>query len=310
MHEAAPAYSTGAILVATEVWASRDPQAAAGLVALGSVNAGLASPVAETGLIRGWYDSGQPGLEAYIQSLGITFERQRALKVFARRAYLRDGPEMLARWAEAISDDDPKFKLDAFRALAKVFADVNPSDAVAWCEAHCDGPYGRSMRRVIATRWAYRGGEAAMNWLAAAPEGTERVQAVKGAYRGWAQGDREGLRRWMRAKGLDGVEPYLYPAVQNFATEIGITDPVEGLQWAAILEVPKRRQNTMVNILRRWRGRDEAAAEAWMAQAGLSEEVVERARTPWRAPRKGADDDSAAAVEGLEDGGEALSETP
>jgi hypothetical protein len=309
MHEAAPAYSPGATLVATEVWASRDPQAAANIVGLGSLNVNLASPVAEIGLIRGWYDSGQPGLEAYIQSLGVGFERQRALAVFARRAYLRNGPEALARWAEAISDDDPKFKLEAFRALAKVFADVNPSDAVAWCETHCDGPYGKSMRRVIATRWAHRDGEAAMNWLATAPEGSGRNQAVKGAYRGWAQHDREGVRSWVRAKGLDGVEPYLHPALENFALSIARKEPAEALEWAAVINEPKRRRNTMINIARQWRSRDEAAAEAWLAQSNLPEEFLERVRAP-RTPDKRGSADRDAAAEPPEDGPESSPETP
>jgi len=283
-----PAYQPGAILTATEVWATRNPQSAEKFVRAAMISPKTGSPLGETGLVQGWFDSGEPGLEAYMQSLGMSFERQRALSAFARRAIQRNGPEPVARWAESISDDDPSFKLDAFRAIASELAILNPPDAVAWCEAHCGGVYGPNMRSLIAQRWAGHDGPAAMAWVAASPEGNERTWAVRAAFRGWLHRDPEGVTAWVKAKGMDGVEPYFNPALDLFAATIARAgDWVEGLAWAALIEDPAVRQGTQVTLVREWRNADQAAAEAWLEQSPLSEEARARVRAPLPEPIQG-----------------------
>jgi len=288
--------------VAMEAWATRDPEAALKLLTQLSVVSFPNSVPAQIGLVRGWYDSGKPGLEAYLQALGISFERQRALTAFARRAIQRNGPEALGRRAEAIPDEDPVFKLDAYRAVASELTHVNPADAVIWCEAHCDGPYGTDMRTLIAQRWASVDGQAAMEWAGTAPPGKERDWAVRGAFRGWDRNDREGLQRWVRAMGIDGIAPYFQPALELFAHSIAANDPVEAMEWASRIEDPKLREGTLVSLARQWWVYDEPAAEAWLATSGLSEESLKIVRAPRRpaAPARLRDQSGAGASGGAQ----------
>jgi len=281
-------YRAGAIGAVFEHWGKVDPEAAGKRLQGLSLLPSEKLDVAEIALVRGWFESGLPGLEDYIRDLGLGTSQQRALAAFAREAIQRDGPEAIARWAESIPDEDEKFKLDAFRQVGSELALADPAAAAAWCDAHCEGPFGTSVRMLIAQRWAARDGRAAMQWLSTAPAGKERDWAVKGAYRGWFRRDREELSSWMTALGLDGVEPWLQPALEAHATWAGAKDPMEGLKWAAVITDGMVRERSYVKIAHRWYALDESAADAWLEQSPLSEEARERVRTapPPREPRE------------------------
>jgi hypothetical protein len=275
-------YRSGAIGAAFEPWAKVDPEAAGKRIQTMSLLPDAKLDAAEIAVVRGWFESGLPGLEDYIRDLGMGVPQQRALGVFARNAIQRDGPEAIARWAESIPDEDETFKLDAFRQLGTQLAMIDPAAARAWCDAHCEGPFGTTLRQLIAQRWAAQDGRAAMQWLSTAPAGKERDWAVKGAFRGWFRSDRESLSSWVAAMGLDGVEPWFQPALEGYAIWVGATDPSEGMKWAAVITDDVDRERTFVTIARRWHLLDESAADAWIEQSPLSEEARERARTPMK----------------------------
>jgi len=281
-----PGYRAGAVFAACEVWAKIDPKTVASQVSTVSMVPGAMADVAEIALVNGWFDSGLPGLEDYIRDLGPGISQQRALRVFAHKAIQRNGPEALARWAESIPDEGATFKLYAFRQIGSELALADPAAARAWCDAHCDGPFGNNVRTLIAQRWAEHDGRAAMEWLSTAPPGEERDHAVKGAYQGWFRRDRQGLAAWMAAVGPDGVEPWLQPALEGYAIWAGAKDPLEGMKWAAAITDGATRERTFVSVARNWRKRDASAADAWIEQSPLSEEARERARAPAKPPMR------------------------
>lgn len=281
------ALSTGA--AAVEVWAHADPAAAASAVEGMRISPNHNASFAERALVRGWFDSGLPGLEDFIQGLGVGFSRQRALSAFARRAIQRDGPEAVARWAEAISDEDPDFKLNAFRRVGNELANIDLAAAVAWCDAHCQGPYGSNMMSGIAVRWARRDGPAMMEWLSKAPAGLERGLAVLKGYREWLAVDRTAATAYLEAIGPDGAEDWLRPAANSYVVLAALRDPEKAMKWAAIIENDRDREFAFVATAQRWRQKDAAAADAWIDASPLSEEARAKARTaPAGPPRLAA----------------------
>jgi hypothetical protein len=263
-----------------ELWAKADPEAAAQQVRAMGPARGPNTEAAETALIRGWFDSGEPGVEGYIHDLGQSDEQQHALGVLARRMIQRQGIEAATRWAEALPDTDESYKLAAFRQLASELTLADPKAGVAWCEKHCAGPFGASVRQIVASQWSWSDGRAAMEWLATAPEGSERDIAVRVAFRGWRYQDEKGLYEWLEAMGPEGFPRWLEPAVWSYAIAISREKPLEATAWAAKIEDPDTREMALVTIARRWREQDEAAAEAWLATSSLSEAAREKARTP------------------------------
>ncbi len=278
------AYRFGLILVAVELWAKVDPEAAAQQVRAMGPGRGPNIDAAEIALVRGWFDSRKPGLVDYIRDLGLTDEQLRALALLARRTIQRDGPEAAIRWAEALPDGDPRFKLGAFLQLAQELAYADPAAAVAFCDEHCQGAFGDGLREMVVTGWGGRDGAAAMQWLASLPAGTERDRSVDAAFRAWWRQDGKGLFEWMDAMGPAGIPPWLKPAAGLYAMGIHWERPLEAIQWAEQIEDEQKRELALITIARHWREKDESASEAWLAQSGLSEEARRQARIP----RKGA----------------------
>jgi hypothetical protein len=269
---------------AVEAWARLDPRAVAAAIRSTPWLRGPEGQPAELAILRGWFASSQPGLDEYIRDMGIGFGRQRAVAQFAALMIGRDGPEAVQRWAEGLPDQDERFKLEAFGQVAAELAKVAPEAAVAWCDEHCEGPYGTNVRTQVAIQWAARDGKATMEWLAGEPEGRERDVAVGTAYGAWLRRDSEAATAWMAEKGTHGIEPWLLPAVGRYALTIVPEDPIGAIEWAALIPDEDKRELAYIAIFRHWRYRDEAAAEAWLAQSPLSEEARERARI--RAPHE------------------------
>jgi len=288
---APPGCSIAAIEPAVERWASVDPKAAAQYIRTPGVYR-ASIEIAEVALVRGWFQSGVPGLEDYIRDLGLSLERQRALAALARETIRRDGIEAGGRWVEGLPDEDEVFKTEAFTQFAAELAKTDPTAAVAWCEVHCSGPYGASVRTQIATHWAARDGLATMRWLSTSPAGKDRDAAVETAFFAWRHNDAQGLSDWLEGMDAEKIEPWFRPAAARYALMLSRTDPAAALEWADRVEDEQERELALITIARRWRKQDQAAAEAWLEKSTLSEEARERARneTPRTTPepRSGA----------------------
>lgn len=275
-------YRTSAIVAAFGAWGRIEPEAAVARLTLGGAgaSAGFGHEPAQSAFIRGWYASGLPGLEDYIRSLEMGPIRQRGLSVFARAIIHRDGPEAAMEWAESIPDEPWRYKLAAFRHLGTELAKYDLDAALAWCERQCENEkYGQNLRERLAVHFAYEDGPAAMEWIASAPPGPERDLAVRGAFRGWRRRDQEALLRWIDEEmDVENVPAYFRAASGLYAMAISWDRPQEALKWAELIEPEENRDLALMTIARRWREVDESAAEAWLQQSNLSEELRAKAR--------------------------------
>jgi hypothetical protein len=261
-----------------ELWAIDDPEGAAETVEAFSMLPGRDTSVAQNSLIYGWYKSGKPGLSEYIANLGVGYERQRALSAFARMTIRYEGPAAIKRWAEALPDDNEKYKLAAFRKVGAELALADPAAAASWCDKHCDGPYGSRIRTLVAQRWASHDGAAAMAWGATLSDETPnqkatKVEAVKGAWRGWARVDRVGISEWIEGIGTDGIEPWLQPAIELYCMVVVRTDPARAMEWIAAIDEKEMRERIFITRVTSWRRNDPEAADAWMATSDLPEDL-------------------------------------
>jgi hypothetical protein len=270
-----------AIEVALKQWAAESPQGAVEDLAGFSIVPGPFVRDAQIALVRGWSESGKPGLVDYIQGIGPGYARQRAVAIYAMSLVRRDGSAAAMAWAESIPDDDPVFKKDALRQTGSSVAIMDPLAAAAWCDRLCDDPLATNLRAMVAQRWAEQDGPPAMDWVSRAPAGQERDWAVRSAFWGWWHRDPEGFERWMEAfAGDDGVPTWLEYAVEPYAAQLAKEQPEEGLRWAGRIGHDKTRERSLTNVARFWRRNDPAAADAWLEQSPLSEEARERVRNP------------------------------
>lgn len=273
-------YRLAVTLATVELWAMVDPLAVA--LELNTLRKlpGFNTVAVEIALIEGWFLSKTPGLVEYIRGLGVGADRQRLLRHLARVTIEYHGPEAAIAWAVSLPEDEFKFKLNAFRQLGKQLGKTHPQHGVAFCDAHCNTPYGNSgLRKDVAQGWAGRDGVAAMEWVKHAPEGQQKLQAVKGAWRGWSIFDMDGLFVWLDAMGPDGIEPGLRDLLTLTAVQAARSDPLRGLAWAEAILEPGTRESTMSTIAKNWRRKDPSSAEAWLLVSPLSEVSRNRVRS-------------------------------
>jgi hypothetical protein len=278
-------YRFPAVLSSLSVWAALDPQAASSASLELESDPSTRDP-AQIALVRGWFESDPDALARYIQAVGMGFGRQRLLSSYIRLLLQQEGPEALKRWAESLPEDDPGFKQEVYRQVAVGLPPFDLDAAFRWCEAHCDGPYGKELRGIIALRWAQLGGGApVLEWLARAPAGGERDGTLPMILAEWARQEPEQASAWMEAQSAAGnAEPWwplLFPA---YAMILLPSSPSEAIRWAERVQHEGTREALLVRIARDWRSRDEAAAEAWLGASPLSEEARQKVRGVKPAP--------------------------
>jgi hypothetical protein len=281
--KANPTYRSGAVYAALRVWAQADPLAATGLAwPWGEQDPTISSEVHRS-LVRGWFDSkDSPRLVDWMRDLGMGIPRQRAVATYARALIQTQGTDAPLRWADSLSEKDPSFKLEAYRQSISMLTRFDIPVAVRWCDAHCDGKYGKNVRTIVGTRWGMRDAPAALAWLSKQTPGYETRVAVRATYGEWVRRDRAPSVAWMAQQTPGGptgeIEPWLEPIVPVYALALGETDPREALRWTERMKSADDRQWVQIQIARLWRRTDTAAADAWLDQSPLSEEARAKAR--------------------------------
>jgi len=266
-------------------WGRSDP-----LGALAAANANAPNDVIRRrwvdSVLRGWDESVQDGALSFAESLGAGPERQWALYVVTRRRVLRDGPEAVIAWAESLPDQDELFKLNVYRRVAGAVAEVDGELAIAFVERHLEGPYAKSLPQRVGMRLVTRDPERAMRWLSSLPPSENRDSGVMETYRAWLAHDRAAAQAWLPKTEHDG---WLDPAVAIYAKSISLDDPLAAVEWASKIGNTPLRERIVGVIARKWLMRDEPAANAWLEQSGLPENLIAKIRGLPRPARKAAE---------------------
>lgn len=254
--------------------ARNDPQRA--LLTLSALSSAEQRDLAFDEIVRAWYERDPDGVVDYLVGMSPGRTRQRALSRLVAVMLRRQGVDATRGWAESLDDDLPeRFKLQTFRRVGSELARVDAAQARRWAEDHGQEPMGRGVYRRVAVVTALDDPEDTMRWLQGLPPGRERNEAVEEGYRRWLQSDREAALRWMQQA---PDEPWRQPALEVYALARGVEDPETALGVAQRLTDPERRGYAQAKILVAWFARDDAAAEAWLADADLSEDLRRKIR--------------------------------
>jgi hypothetical protein len=257
------------------VWAHSDPRKA-WTVARRQRLPGLRDVCVEAAYV-GWDESGLPGFVEFIRALEEPVDRQTAARVLARRRVLTLGAEGALRWVEALPEANDDFKAIVSARVATVAAESGEVEVAAvWAEpritAGDERPSGLARR--VATRWVRLDPEAAMAWLATLPPGKDRNDGVTEAFRDWLNLDFAAAIEWIEAREM---EPWLEPAFGVYARAISRERPREAVEVAGRISDEALRNMITTVVARAWLTTDRPAAEAWLAEADLPEDVRERA---------------------------------
>lgn len=263
-------------------WAQHDPLAARD--ALEDRKEGQV-PQVVLALVRGWEESGQPGVWRHVEEMPMGALRQQAIGTLVSQMLMSKGPDAMTTFVEGLPDAGPDhFKLLAFRQVAAALALRDPERAKAWVGRHSGGPFGEGLLFKAALSWAVLDGEAAVTWLASLPADDDQQYAMRAAYGFWLQQDRASARAWLQESGE--MNRALEPAWILLVFEVGQDDPRAGLDLLSTLAIEDElRESTTVGLVSAWAQRDPVEAQSWLASASLPEHVVEKikkARPPKR----------------------------
>jgi hypothetical protein len=278
--EKAPRAYKRAVLFATfPIWAEAEPfaalEAAKGWV-LEHADIRDDLPIA---LIQGWYAAGDPPeLHAFIRSLGTTMNRQRAISAYVRAKLRGEGADPLMRWAEGVVEDDTKYKLGVYRQVSRALAPYDIDAALAWCLAHCDGPYGSTMRTMLARGWMQTDPAGSLAWVATQPLDQEYPTLMGDLAGSWLRRDRESAMDWLEEQVAKEPPPEsLFSVYPSYAIAVAQDyGPAEAIPIAELIPDEAYRQKTVVMLAKEWLKRDRKACEAWLAQSDLPEEARDK----------------------------------
>jgi len=283
---ASPVYRTSAAGTVIEIWAESDPMSAVPAVetAISESNEEIAR-VVQMALVQGWFKTDRVALEKYIYRLGSGLKRQRAIFMYALSLAASDGSDAAIGWAESVSEDDHRYKLEVFRQVMSSLAWADMPAALRFCDVHCDGPSGKGLRNVLILTRVRNGDDGAeiVEWVGRVPQGDEQQQknwkhSLWVAYSRWAQRDRALALAWMGQKVAGDSEPWIRNLYGEYARRLAADSPREALKWAERVEDDVDRERSLIRIARSWRRTDEEAAEAWLKESSLSENARDKAR--------------------------------
>jgi hypothetical protein len=264
-------------------WASKDPMAA---VAVADEN----DREIRRSIVRGWYESGLPGLSDFVFSKGTTQVGQHFITIYAQELSHDKGAEVVAEWIDSVraSGDDlePSLIVHVHRKGMVAMAGADAEAAIAYCDIHCDEPYADSARSRLADRLGWLGlGERAIAWIEASEDANpaERTLAGRAAYILWFKADRNAALAWADEAREEYAEEMWFQEIGRFVLSMRTRfDPESALEWITMLPPGRDQEEAMITIGRLWRERDEDAAEVWLESSPLGDDARAKARMPMK----------------------------
>src|SRR5262249_51920056 len=161
--------------------------------------------------------------------------------------------DALMRWAEALPDDNDRYKRSVYRQVAYALAWADPPAAERWCDAQCEGPLGKSLRTAIVRVRLQNSedGASVIEWLRRVPESESQLHALRIGWQLWAIKDERAALDWMKTKIDAGPDRYVTRLYGAYARQLSSTAPTEAVHWAEQVDDEELRHELLVRIARR-----------------------------------------------------------
>ena len=227
----------------------------------------------------GWAHSGQPGLDEYIAGIQTQAPEKYVSQVL-NATLRRGGPEAVHAWSDGVlQDPDYSYgmKRAAFRTGLRTSARWDPDSASVWVAPYLAEEWADDGPRIMADQWGKQDGLAAMAWVSQLPESSARESAVRAAFASWMKNDESAAEAWILSQELT---PYHDPALTFYARDLAEKDAVAAIGLCERISDAKRRTGCLKKAGRNWYKDDALAAEIWLQESELDEEMRAQVRRP------------------------------
>jgi hypothetical protein len=147
------------------------------------------------------------------------------------------------------------------------------SAATDWAASLEAGPFKDGVTRRLADRLSEKDPNQAATWIATLPAGDSKVGAMAELMDNWAHKDPNAAGLWLKNY---QPSPETDQPRQTFAWNIRESDPEAAIAWAGTISDPKLRDNSMVDLLRDWKKRDQKSAQSYMLNNKWPEATIKK----------------------------------
>jgi hypothetical protein len=222
--------------------------------------------------LAGWASNDPSAALAYFDTLSPAEQNSAAHMKWGAAFGLADAdPQMAVDFAVIRAEGGDR---DAPRminiAAAAVLRSSDPTEAADWASAIPEGPLQNAAFRELAGNYAREEPSEAVAWATNLPEGEGRGHAVGTSFHNWANRNAEEAANAINS--LSGRDRD--SATYGYATSVVHRDPAVGVEWASNIQDTNSRNRALVDTGRVFYRRDREAANDWLANAGLPEDVV------------------------------------
>ena len=250
-------------------WGRKNPQEAVASEWLGATSdtTGL-NPDYVDPLVVGWFESGQPGLETWIEGLDPA-TKSGALPAYMRMRILRDGRRPALEWSL-----DAPYSADVQRLLVatglNIVARQEPALAIEFLDrAAKKGIDVRTFIARIGRGWANTQPREAMEWVVSQDvefEG-ERWRAVGDIARIWLNRNEQEATDWLATKSEPWADLVRKQAIMHHLNRNRYrVDWLDMMKRASQFVNPEQRQLQYLANVQRWKAIDPEAASKWIAE--------------------------------------------
>ncbi len=253
------------------MWGRNDPQAAmdSGWLAGRTIDGTGLYPDYVDPLVVGWFESGRPGLEDWIQGLDAQ-SMAISLGAYMRMKILRDGRRPALEWT-LTAPYPPEMQRLLLGTGLNIVSRQEPTLALEWlARAEKEGIDVRTFVARIGRGWAHREPRQAMEWViqSEVKNPDEKLRTVHDITRIWLNADQKGVDEWITARPTDSWSDLIRrQAIAYHVTKNRYrVDWIEQMQRTSTLADAQQRQVQYLWNIQRWKVIDPEAASKWLEE--------------------------------------------
>jgi hypothetical protein len=225
------------------------------------------------GVIRGVASSDPTRATEIMQTLPYSRERGDALSSLIPHI-ASQGIEKASLWLNTITDE--RLLNGSTSRLASALAKTDPQGTADWVASLTDSDGKSRALREVAERWAEQDVASAVIWSNTLT-GETKINATREIMGEYAQEDPAQAAAWLSSMTRDPgygkiVESYIWHAARQ--------NPTMALAQIPEIQNPKSQERYYERVLRNWRHQNATAAEAWINNNELPENVLKKVTRP------------------------------
>lgn len=223
--------------------------------------------------LAGWASKDPTSAMIYFDSLSPAEQNNGALMKWGAAFGLADAdPSLAAEFAAIRAEGGDKDATKMINiASAAILRNDDPEQAARWASDLPGGELQNTAFRHLAGEYAKEDPNQAVAWASDLPAGEGRDHALGTSFHHWANRDVQEA-----AKAIEALPaPDRDAATYGYATSVVHKDPAIGVEWAANIQDPDKRNRALVDTGRVFYQRDQEAARQWLTESGLPEATVQ-----------------------------------